>query len=60
MTDWQPNPGVCPEAARGKLVEVRLRNGYGFKAPADAKFKGVGTDWSLGGSAFDILEWRFA
>lgn len=27
MSGWRPNPGRCPADAKGKRVNVRLRNG---------------------------------
>lgn len=53
----RPNPGICPDEARGKRVRVKLRNGYGFEAPADDR-RGAPLDWKLSGSVFDVLEYE--
>lgn len=62
---WIENPGICPEEARGKRVEVQLRTGKIGKTDgasgtphgwaADGK---GGCRWTLSGSPFDIVRYR--
>lgn len=74
MTGWHPNPGfapiwkgagpdehcpadrIPPGQARDARVFVRLRGG--IEPPAS--WPVLAQDWALGGSDFDIVEWRRA
>jgi len=62
----KPNPGYCPDEAKGKRVKGRLANGdiFGDKPTvkdgplgwaADGK---SGCRWTKTGSAFDIAEYE--
>lgn len=72
---WKPNPapGFLPEAARGKRVKVKLRNGMicgnepvaggapaGWHADSSAPGKGPPVRWRHDGGPFDVTDWDFA
>lgn len=70
---WRPNErGVCPPEAKGRRVQVRLRNGIedgaqpiasggatGWAADRATSGRAPPADWSLNGHPFDIVEWDF-
>lgn len=63
--DWLPNPGSCPEAAKGKRVKVILANGTEphydnnpMSPPGWAADGRHGCNWSRRGFAFDIAYYR--
>lgn len=55
----KPNPGYCPQEARGQRVNVRLANGSLGKGSWAADGKS-GCRWSITGSPYDIKEWEIA
>ncbi len=59
------NKGRCPDAARGKRVIVKLRNGRvcGVDPVGNALPTGWAsqtTRWTLTDSPFDVIEWEIA
>lgn len=63
---WKENAGTCPASAKGKRVEVELRNGtkHGLKPVSASAPRGWladgrgGCRWTLTGHPFDIVRYR--